>query len=895
VSGITLITRIRRNSVENPQKIFWRELDGVSVTEHSFKEFHVDVRRYARVLKNSGVLAGDVVLIFLPHGYQGVAAFFGAMMTGALPSFMAYPSVKQHPEAYWTEHRALLKAIGAVAVITDRSHAAQMRAHGLGLAAKAIFTIEDMDFRRLPDLEMPVLHAESAALLQHSSGTTSLKKGVILSHRTILRQVAAYSASLGMTSEDNIVSWLPLYHDMGLIACCVTPLVLGQTVTSLDPFQWVGRPAALLDAIARYEGRFVWMPNFAFEHLVRTTPDDCTADLSRLRAFVNFSEPCKPETFARFAERFSRNGVRKDQLQVCYAMAETVFAVSQTEAGQAFGEVEVDKHTLAEAQIAVDSSEPGSSVRLLSAGRVLPGLDVRIIREGQEVGDNLIGEVVISGGFLFDGYFNKPKVTQDRLIGGRYFTRDRGFIRDSELYILGRIDELLIINGRNIQANEVEAIVSRIPGIKPGRAVALGLFNEQTGSEELIVVAERDPQADKLPRADILRTIRNLVFEITNIEVKTCELVEPGWLKKTTSGKIARGENLEKFLRAAETKAGPIDTDVAAESTLGQVADVISMMFGFPKDRVSRQTTADDVDRWDSLAHASMMLEVEKRFTIRFQDDEIFSLPSVGDLIDRIDELLREPWSGKLPQDRAIHSSEESSILRWDPSDLPDVVVFAGLKQGFAGHAMQEFASVFVGTHIMRHTRYHVTDHGPSWYTKDFEEIAHKLNNVSSKPKILMGTSMGGYAALRFAGVLNNVVSVLSFGPQHTPTARKLSKRGIHLEEPWMVEFYPNIPYCLIFGEEDNLASKTYIQSKITNHDLQRIFDVPKAPHNVAGALQEKGVLSQILESSTRPATMIREVDSILSAMPGSARKPERPDERANKISPSTSMPAVSP
>ena len=172
------------------------------------------------------------------------------------------------------------------------------------------------------------------------------------------------------------------------------------------------------------------------------------------------------------------------------------------------------------------------------------------------------------------------------------------------------------------------------------------------------------------------------------------------------------------------------------------------------------------------------MLEVEKRFAIRFQDDEIFSFPTVGGLVDRIDELLREPRSDQAAQDRTVYSSAASSILRWRPSDLPDVLIFAGLTEEFAGHNMQEFASVYDCTEIMRRTRYHVTDHSMSWYTKDFEELTYQLNRVSSNPKILLGSSMGGYAALRFAGVLNDVVSVMAFVPQHKPIKRKIREPG---------------------------------------------------------------------------------------------------------------------
>ncbi len=368
-------------------------------------------------------------------------------------------------------------------------------------------------------------------------------------------QVELYAARLGMSEADHVVSWLPLYHDMGLIACTVMPLVLGQTVTCLDPFQWVARPASLLDALQRYDGQFTWMPNFAFEHLVRGVPDDYAGDLSRVRAFINCSEPCKAETFERFAMRFAPLGVRPHQLQVCYAMAETVFAVSQTAAGEAPRALRVDVDRLHREGIAADPSRDGIAARVLSTGRPLAGVDAWIKDDdGRDLPDNAVGEVVLGGAILFAGYFNDPETTRDRMADGRYRTRDLGFMRDGELYVLGRKDDLLIVNGRNLHAHEVEALIDGVDGIKPGRAVAFGVFNDEVGSEELIVIAEREPARQPNLDQALSRAVRRAIHEQTSIEVKVCRIVEPGWLIKTSSGKIGREANRTKYLSETGTK-----------------------------------------------------------------------------------------------------------------------------------------------------------------------------------------------------------------------------------------------------------------------------------------------------------------------------------------------------
>ncbi len=222
----TLPDYVRRHAEERPGKPFWRQVSGSVVTETSFGQFHLRAASFAHAARALGIQPGQPVLVFLPHGVEAVAAFFGAMLAGGVPSFMPCPSPKQHPSIYWPAHRSLLQRIGPHLLVSDRRHAAQMAEHGLAPESAGILTVEQVgdDRRPCPDV---TTDEDSPALLQHSSGTTALKKGVVLSHRAILRQVALYAERLAMVEADGIASWLPLYHDMGLIACTVLPMVTG--------------------------------------------------------------------------------------------------------------------------------------------------------------------------------------------------------------------------------------------------------------------------------------------------------------------------------------------------------------------------------------------------------------------------------------------------------------------------------------------------------------------------------------------------------------------------------------------------------------------------------------------------------------------------------------------
>ncbi len=423
-----------------------------------------------------------------------------------------------------------------------------MEANGLTGSGVLILTTEEIRLADPTELGDPILRDDDVAFLQHSSGTTGLKKGVALTHRSVLAQIHSYSEILHIEPDDSIASWLPLYHDMGLIACAMMPAVLGLTVTFLDPFLWTMRPHLLLEAITQFKSTFVWMPNFAFEHMSRSIKTDkIKFDLTSVKAFINCSEPCKPETFDRFLTNFGRFGITTNQLQVCYAMAETVFAVTQTMPGKPATVIAFDREHLRTENRAV-VLDGGQS--LLSAGTPIPGLHLTILRDGATQPYDAVGEICVSGHCLFDGYYKLPEVTRERLRDGTYCTRDIGFLHNGELFVLGRTDDLLIIHGKNVYAHEIETVLGSIDGLKPGRSVAFTVFNPSIGSEELILLAESSGVV-VANDSHIRRYVCEHVFDLTGIAVAEFRIVEPGWLIKTTSGKISREENKQKYAKIA--------------------------------------------------------------------------------------------------------------------------------------------------------------------------------------------------------------------------------------------------------------------------------------------------------------------------------------------------------
>jgi acyl-CoA synthetase (AMP-forming)/AMP-acid ligase II len=333
---------------------------------------------------------------------------------------------------------------------------------------------------------------------------------------------------------------------MGLIACFMMPLTLGATVLSIDPFEWVARPRLMLDAISRGRAQFAWIPNFGLAHLINAVPDPSGFDLSSIKALINCSEPCKPATHQRFVGHFSSANLRPEALQACYAMAENVFAVTQTPVGRAAASLEVDRDSF-DLGLIRSARRDAPAVQLVSCGVPLDAAEVRIVSEDRSPAQpGCIGEIAIRSDTLFSGYNRRTDLTQEVLDCGWYYTNDLGFMYEGELYVTGRRDDLILAYGRNYFAHELEAVVNTVAGVRPGRATAFGIESDTTGTREVVVLFEAEAAADT---HDLVKAVRRRLEAAAGLQPRHVEAVAPGSLIKTTSGKISRSENREAFSR----------------------------------------------------------------------------------------------------------------------------------------------------------------------------------------------------------------------------------------------------------------------------------------------------------------------------------------------------------
>jgi acyl-CoA synthetase (AMP-forming)/AMP-acid ligase II len=406
----------------------------------------------------------------------------------------------------------------------------------------------DVDFDSLKGYQRK---PEDIVLLQHSSGTTGLQKGVALSHKAVFNQLRSYGKALSLNEQDVIVSWLPLYHDMGLIAGFLMPILTGIPLVLMSPFDWVRAPYKIFQSISKYRGTLTWLPNFAYNFCAQKIRDRHIegVDLSSLRAITNCSEPVRWESHLAFYERFKGYGVKFEVLQTSYAMAENVFGVTQSRVGSMPIVEEIDREAFMAERVAKTPFEGRPSMKMMSSGQPLENVKVKVLDvNGNEVPDRVIGEVALQSDCMLTGYFNRPDLTEEAFRDGWYMTGDYGYISKGEVFVSGRKKDMIIVGGKNIYPQDLESLTYEVPGVHAGRSVAFGMFDEAQGTEEVVIIAEGDSD-DSNEQQQLADAIRLHVTKNSAIALRHVKVVGPKWILKTSSGKTARSANKEKFLR----------------------------------------------------------------------------------------------------------------------------------------------------------------------------------------------------------------------------------------------------------------------------------------------------------------------------------------------------------
>ena len=517
----------------------------------TFAEFRRRARVAASTLSRNGIGSGDRVILVMPQGISAMATFVGAMMLNAVPAFLAYPNFKIDPAKYRSGIAGVTANLRAHVVVIDEAFPDDMLVY--------IDRGDALLLRSGPTSgEELVAAAESGpddlAFIQHSAGTTGLQKGVALTHGAVLRHLAKLQQTLRINpARDRIYNWLPLYHDMGLIACFLLPMACHVPVVMQSPLDWVMHPDSMLQIISDFQCTLAWLPNFAFQFVARRASPERRSrfDLTSMRAFINCSEPVRAASMDEFKTVFGPLGLRAGALQSSYAMAENVFAVTQSPIDQGPSIIWADARSFrAERRIVSVGEGTRGALCFVSSGRLLPGTEVQILADsGEPSPPGQVGEIAVRSDTLLEGYFHRPDLTAKAIIDGWYQTGDLGFVFGSDLYVVGRKNDLIIVGGENLYPQDIEEIVSSHPAIHDGRVVALGRYNPDLGTEDIVVVAEVDDLELARDFTGLERELRELVVAGTGVAVRSILLKPPKWIIKSTAGKPARAATREKLFR----------------------------------------------------------------------------------------------------------------------------------------------------------------------------------------------------------------------------------------------------------------------------------------------------------------------------------------------------------
>jgi acyl-CoA synthetase (AMP-forming)/AMP-acid ligase II len=525
-----------------------------------WREVRERATRAAGALAARGVAPGDRVAIVLRTEPAFLDAVLGAWLAGAIPVPL-YPPVRLGRMEEYLRSTARMLAVAGARLVVSSGAVRRLLGPAVAAAAPALGTISaDALLGGAPRARSP--DPGELALVQFSSGSTVDPKPVALTHAALQAQVDALLAEVRPDATDVLVSWLPLYHDMGLIGCLLGALSYPGPLVLIPPEHFLARPALWLRALARHRGTISAAPSFAYAYSAeRVSPDALRGlSLASWRFALDGAEPVSADAMRRFAARFAPHGLDPGALVPVYGLSEAALAVTFARRGAALEGRRIDPVRLARDGVVA----PGTR-EVVSVGTPVSGVEVEVRDpRGAPLGEGRLGRIHARGPSIMAGYLGDPDATRRAVVGGWLDTGDLGFVAGGELHVHGRAKDVVIVRGANHAPEEFELALSAVPGLRAGCAVAVGL--EVDGDERLAILVER-ARAARDPDAALEERVRRAVLERTAIAPDTVRILAPGTLPRTSSGKLRRQESLRRLLAgtlAPPRRASALELAVAA-------------------------------------------------------------------------------------------------------------------------------------------------------------------------------------------------------------------------------------------------------------------------------------------------------------------------------------------
>ena len=542
--SFTEVLRGHADSV--PERVQVHLLEQQWGQEISYSHLLQEASEVAAGLAASGLQRDDTVAIMLPTSAEFFYSFLGVMLAGGIAVPIYPPARRDKIEEYVRRQSLILHNAGVRFLISFDQVRAVSKVMGLSLPGRVQLTTAQALQHRGRGTRIPAVPVADAFFIQYTSGSTGDPKGVVLTHDNVLANVRGIGWAVEAKPDDRVVSWLPLYHDMGLIGSWLFSVYYGFPITVMSPPAFLSRPERWLWAVSDSRGTLCPAPNFSYELCARKIQDEAIegVDLSAWRVAINAGEPVLPDTLSRFAERFARYGFRPESYVPCYGLAESSVALTFSPLNRA-PRIDVIEREDFKVDGRAVPERPGATdvLRFVASGKALPAHEVRIVDdEGQDVAERIQGRVLFRGPSKTEGYFNNPEATAAVVDeDGWMDSGDLGYLAEGEIYITGRKKDCIIKAGHNIIPQEVEMAAADAPGVRRGCVAAFGSVDTESGTEKLVVVAETrsaNPSEHERIRAEVVR----LVDEAIGLPPDHVELVPPQTVPKTSSGKVRRIE-----------------------------------------------------------------------------------------------------------------------------------------------------------------------------------------------------------------------------------------------------------------------------------------------------------------------------------------------------------------
>ena len=543
---MTLIAALARHAEATPDQLFTRIVKkGIVEKERTFEESFLWASQWASLFTEHKIKHGETILIALPNCDAFAGAYFGALMAGGVPAPVA-PIRKLEPNDLYV--RTVIERINfinakAIVVTPEQIEIKEWAEF------KNLHVLSEQHIENIRGLGTTHSTEDDLGLIQFTSGTSGKPKAVMLTQRALIAQLEMLKHSLALYDrfKDWAVSWLPLFHDMGLIGFLLTPMYSGGSVTLLPTEEFIFRPSMWLKAITEYKATISGAPPSAYALCAKRIKDSEVAqyDLSSIRVALVGAEAVTRESLDHFSKKFSAAGFRSIAFMPTYGLAENCLAVTLPPLDHEPRFDQIDFGKMADG--IAEASGEGETRFFANVGRTLPNTEVTIVDpSGRRLAERRIGEIVIQSPCLMSGYFNDPQNTQYALHDGKLFTGDLGYLANGDLHVTGRLKEVIIVGGRNYYPDDVEQLLNAVDGVRAERVVAIGVDDVENATEKLIVLAETD-KTEENERDDLRLRIRRRLID-AGYPVGDVVLLKPKSIHSTLTGKPQRLECKQRFL-----------------------------------------------------------------------------------------------------------------------------------------------------------------------------------------------------------------------------------------------------------------------------------------------------------------------------------------------------------